>query len=114
MNYNPSLCSRGIATLLLIGSALALAGACSSKRPAPEPTTGSSEQDRLRVSCEFAILHLERLIAVRLEETDFPLAILLEAQELHQLGKELYLQGEYELALELIEDGIALVKEDSD
>jgi len=69
------------------------------------------EQDRLELACEFAIVHLEELIANRSQEDDFPTAVLAEATELHKIGKELYLEREYALALEFIEQGIQLVED---
>ena len=47
----------------------------------------------------------------RSQEDNFPTAVLAEANELHQIGKELYLEREYALALEFIEQGIQLVKQ---
>ena len=79
-----------------------------SSGPALEST---DEQDRLELACEVAIIHLEELIANRSQEDDFPTAILAEANELHQIGKELYLEREYALALEFIEEGIHLIKQ---
>jgi hypothetical protein len=78
----------------------------------PEPATGfSDELDDLEVACELALLELEQLIVKRSQQPDFPAALLIEARELHQLGQELYLEREYALAMEIIEEGIALVEE---
>ena len=98
--------------IVVIGSALL---GCASN-PAPDESTPevSIDVDRFQISCELALLRLERLIELRSSEADFPKAVLLEAIELHRLGKELYLEEEYELALEIIEEGIALVEEKSD
>ena len=84
---------------------------CSPRGGNSEPALESiDEQDRLELACEVAIIHLEELIVNRSQEDDFNTAILAEATELHQIGKELYLEREYALALEFIEAGIPLVK----
>lgn len=114
MKNRRSHASGGVGTLLVvIGSVLLLAGSCSSGRPAAQPGVGAPEPEPLRERCESTMLYLGRLIAARSLEPDFPPAILLEAKELYQAGMELYLEGDYDLALELVEEGIELVKEQS-
>lgn len=84
---------------------------CSPRGGSSEPALESADElNRLELACEVAIIHLEELIANRSQEDNFPTAILAEASELHQIGKELYLEREYALALEFIEEGIHLVK----
>lgn len=81
---------------------------------APKPTTNRlADTDPLRVSCELGLVRLQSLIAKRSTEEGHSVAALVEARELHHMGKELYLEGEYKLALQLIEDGIELVEEES-
>jgi hypothetical protein len=102
----------GIVVILVL-SGLALAACASSRAPGPAfEVAGDADRDRL--ACESALLRLERLILQRSSEDRFSAAALLEATELQQLGQELYLEGEYALALEMIEEGIQLLEEKSD
>ncbi len=93
--------------ILIIASAL---WGCASTR-IPEPAS-EIDRDHFEVTCEIALLRLERLIEMRAAQKTFPLAMLLEAKELQKIGKQLYLEREYALALELIGQGIELVEED--
>lgn len=88
----------------------ALAGCASNRTPGPS----SEVMVDYRVSCEIALARLERLIGQRSRQDGFPEARLLEATELQTLGRELYLEREYALALEMIEEGIKLLEEKSD
>ena len=99
----------GMALLLLAG--LAQMGCSPRTCDSGQAVESIDEQDRLELACELAIIHLEELIANRSKEDNFPTAVLAEANELHEIGKELYLEREYALALEFIEQGIQLVKE---
>ena len=110
------ICSAGRLTgivVILVLSGLALAACVSSRAPGPAlEVTGDADHDRL--SCEIALLKLERLIQQRSSQDRFPAAALLEATELQRIGRELYLEGEYTLGLEMIEEGIRLLEEKSD
>ncbi|UCG52115.1 MAG: hypothetical protein JSW58_00755 [Candidatus Latescibacterota bacterium] len=74
---------------------------------------GVLDRDPLEVSCELALVRLESLIASRSADKSFAPAVLIEAKELHRMGTELYLERQYALALELIEEGILLLEEES-
>jgi hypothetical protein len=97
----------GLAVLAIAGLGCGAGGA-----PRPGAET-SDDRDRLEVACEVALIRLEKLIAERSDEHDFPAPRLLEARELYALGRELYLEREYDLALEFLEDGITLVDKKS-
>jgi hypothetical protein len=101
---------RGALLLLL---ATVIIGGCGPKRSAPNLSEDSLGGDIFELSCERALVHLYQLIEKRSSEEQFPPAKLIEAREYHQMGKELYLKREYELALEIIEAGIKLVQDDS-
>ena len=58
-----------------------------------------------------ALLEPERLIEEKSTKKDVSAAVQAEAQELFRLGRELYLEREYELALEMVEEAIAMLKE---
>jgi hypothetical protein len=83
---------------------------CASTQP-PEVAESVESPDAYRVSCEASLIELERLLALRSSQDDFPKDALIEAQELYRLGRELYLEREYVLALDMIEEGIQLVEE---
>ena len=69
------------------------------------------ERDQAEIACEMALLELESLIEEKSAEKDVSAAVLAEAQELFRLGRELYLEREYELALEMVEEAIDILKE---
>ena len=102
----------------LIIAALAATGftltGCSHKHAGQSVSGVVTEADRDQVSCEVGLLRLARLIQQRSSQARFSEVALLEARELHQLGRELYLEGEYALAREMIEEGIRLLEEQSD
>ena len=108
-----SVARTGLIIAVVVASGFALGG-CSPQH-ASQPDTGlMTEAGRDRVSCEVELLRLARLIQHRSSQARFSEVALLEARELHQLGRELYLEGEYTLALEMIEQGIRLLEEKSD
>ena len=65
----------------------------------------------LEIECERELLYLEELLDSRRGDHDFPVAALAEAYELKQSAAELFLDEEYRLALELIDEAIALLRE---
>ena len=88
---------------------LAAAGVGCASQSDVDPTS-SADNDPGALECELALVRLDGLIAARAEQSDFPAAILIEAREIYQMGRQLYLEREYELALRLIEEGIQLVE----
>jgi hypothetical protein len=79
--------------------------------PAPDALTVFDDRTAEETACEVALLKLEKLLEARATQRSFSVPALLEARELHRIGRELYLEREYALALELIEEGIQLVEE---
>ena len=77
-------------------------------------SASSHQRDRYEISCETGLQRLQQLIDMRSSQTDFPRGALIEAQELFKMGRELYLEREYTLALDMINEGIQLVEEESD
>lgn len=65
----------------------------------------------LEAECERELLYLDSLIESRRRVGDIPAAVLAEAVELRQSAAELILDEEFELALELIDEAIALLRE---
>jgi len=82
--------------------------------PPSDDSLDATQKDPIEFACEIAMIELERMIEQRSTEADFPAAALIEAQELHRMGKQLYLEREYVLALELIEEAIDLLEEKDD
>jgi hypothetical protein len=74
------------------------------------PADRPPEEMALEKTCGLALLRLEELIDLRSTDGAWPAADIAEAEALHSTGKELYLQREYELSLELVERGIALLQ----
>jgi hypothetical protein len=87
---------------------------CASQGTRDTTSLESGERDTGGVACEMALVHLATLIDKRSGEAGFPPAKLIEARELHAVGRQLYLEREYELALELIEQAIDLLEEKDD
>ena len=56
------------------------------------------------------MLYLDSLIELRRRTVGFPAAAMVEATELRRSAMELILDEEYELALELIDEAIALLE----
>ena len=86
--------------------------ACASQ-PAADPTTKSpQEQDPTEVACEIALVELEHKI--ERSQGNVGVAALAEARELYRFARRLYLEREYELALELIDEALELLEETND
>ena len=102
---------RSVSIAFVIGSILF---GCSSHRAGDTHVATPDERDQVEIACEIALLQLEGLIEKRLSQNGFPLAVLIEARELQRMGKELYLEREYELALQLIAEAIEMLEEEND
>jgi hypothetical protein len=99
--------TAGRNVLLLTGI---LAWGCASNGATP-PAASTADRHQEEINCELALEELAQMIALRSRQRDFSQAALTEAQEHYALARELYLEREYALAIELIEDGIDLLKE---
>lgn len=95
-------------TIVVVAALMAAALGCASQ-PSAEPPA-AVERDADELNCELALLRLETLIEARAAEPSFSAAALIEAREIYEMSRELYLSQEYELALRLIEEGIQLVE----
>jgi len=65
----------------------------------------------MEIACEMALLQLERLIEAKSRSGGVSAAMLAEAREVFRLGSELYLEREFELALEMVDEAIDMLKE---
>lgn len=95
---------------IVIGSAL---GAACTPGADRGPSADVIESESIDLSCEIALRRLDDLIDQCPSRPNCPEARLFEAKELRRLGRQLYLEREYEFALELIGEGIELLQETS-
>ena len=86
--------------------------ACASQPAADSTTKSPQNQDPIEVACEIALVELEQQIERSQENVGA--AALAEVRELYRFAKRLYLEREYELALELIDEALALLEETND
>jgi hypothetical protein len=103
---------RILSTAALVVAVGVFAPGCSPRTD----SSGLSQADAvpkssLEIECERELLYLEALLESRRRDHDFPAAVLAEAYELKQSAAELVLDEEYKLALELIDEAIALLRE---
>jgi hypothetical protein len=103
----------------------ALCAAVAAAVPGCSPRTDSSRESQsgsaagaevgialkspLEFECEQELLYLDSLIESRRDDPGFAAAALAEAVELKRTATELILEGDFELALELIDEAIALL-----
>jgi len=73
-----------------------------------------AEQSDLAAECASQLVYLADLIEAEDGGGDAPRSTLIEARELYELGKELYLKRDFRLALDLIEEALQLLQETSD
>lgn len=104
-------------TAILIAAFLVLSGpGCASHGPTRSPDSaspagGDAGKSHLEHECERELLYLDERIETSTRSAVLPAAILAEAVELRRSAAGLMLDGYYELALELIEEAIALLRE---
>jgi hypothetical protein len=70
---------------------------------------GSSALANAELECEHSLQTLDELIAVRSRDESFSSVALAEARELRRSAGDLFLSGEYELALALAREAIELL-----
>jgi hypothetical protein len=102
------------ATVIWLGAVLTVTslsnancGAAGSRAPAPRLESATS----LEVECERGLLYLDSLIETRTRSVGFSRAVLAEASELRRSARELFLTGDLELALEMIDEAVVLLKD---
>ena len=97
--------TRGLAVLLLV---TIVAGSLGCSHAGSSAESGQVDRHPDEISCEMGLLRLERLIEERAADGDVMQSVIVEAREIYEMSRELYLQREYILALDLIEEGIQL------
>ena len=104
----------GVSGMLILACLLVPGLACS-PRPAPGLLpSDSSDEELLQITCEKNLSYLRILIEDKLEIKKIQSFRIIEAREIFQLAQILYLQQEYSLAMELIENAIDILEETGD
>lgn len=100
--------------VLLTAAALLYGPGCSLNRAASPPAAGTAvvpkAESSLEYECERELLHLDELIRSSQTGPDPTGPALTEAVELRRVATDLMLDGDYGLALEMIEEAIALLR----
>ena len=98
------------AVVCAIAAAVVTGSGCSPRSDSPGEAGSYSQNSPLEKECERELLYLDSLLESRRRSADFPAAAMAEAAELRRSAMELILDEEYELALELIGEAIALLE----
>jgi len=77
----------------------------------PADSTAVSTQTLLEAEFELAIASLDRLLAEKSVVPGFPASRIAEARELRDAARELYVDGEYALALAFIDEALKILRE---
>jgi len=100
----------GFAAVCAIAATVVTGSGCSPRSDATGDAGSLSQKSPLEIQCERDLLYLDSLLESRRRTGDFPAAAMAEATELRRTAMELILDEEYELALELIDEAIALLE----
>jgi hypothetical protein len=65
----------------------------------------------LEIECERELVHLDALIEARRMDGRLRAEVLAEVIELRRAAGELFMRGEFELALELVEEAVSMLEE---
>ena len=97
----------GTAAVAAVLCLLAACGPRVSDTPGADVTL--ADPGLLEMECERALQHLASLITLRSGEGAFPRHRIIEASALHDTASELYAEGEFQIALELIDEAVTLL-----
>ena len=100
----------GFAVVCAIAATVVTGSGCSPRSDSSGDVGSYSQNSPLEKECERELLYLDSLIESRRRTAGFPPAAMAEATELRRSAMELILDEEYELALELIDEAIALLE----
>lgn len=100
----------GLAVACAVTAAVLTGSGCSPRSDPSGGTSTLSQKSPLEKECERELLYLDSLLESRRRSADFPPAAMAEATELRRTAMELILDEEYELALEMIDEAIALLE----
>lgn len=99
---------RIVPAAAVVAAVIVMAPGCSPKTEFPGEVAPDSP---LEIECARELVYLDGLLETRRLERGFSPAVLAETYALRQSAAELILDEEYELALELINEAIALLRE---
>jgi len=97
------------AVVCLLAAAAVTGSGCAPRSDSSGDAGSYSQISPLEKECERELLYLDSLIESRRGTPDFSAVAVAEAVELRQSALELILDEVYELALELIDEAIALL-----
>jgi len=89
--------------------ALVTLAGCGQSIPHSTDATPTHEQSGLEFECEQELLHLDGLIALQSDDAAFPEHRLIEARALRDVAADLCMEGQADLALELIAEAALLL-----
>ncbi len=91
-------------------AALCLLAACGPRvSEVPSADVPLADPGLLEMECERALQHLAGMITLRSGDATFPRERIIEASALHDTASELYAEGEFQIALELIDEAVTLL-----
>ena len=100
-------CRRQPPSIAAIAAVIVFSCSCASRSAGPHPGTA---QPAIEIACEEGLIRLAELIDARSREATTDPGVLAEATALSRMARELYLEREYELALELIDEAVQLLE----
>jgi len=99
--------SRRLALAAFVTAATVCLSGCSpqyAQSPSPDP------QSTMDAQCGWSFAELDSMIESRAADPQFPKERLVEARELREAAFELYADGHYQPALDLIDDAFSLLR----
>jgi hypothetical protein len=91
-----------------------LPAGCTHSNGDPPDTPDAADAGLLEAACESNLRYLAAMIKEFEADMESSDALLIEAKEIYRMAESLYLQKEFKLASELIEDAIAILEEPSE
>jgi hypothetical protein len=100
-----------LAAMILCGAGCSSRKSAGSSSDSPDISYETGQRAPLESECERELLYLDSLIEASRGSGNLSAAVLAEAIELRRFAAGLLLDEQYDLALELIEEAIALLRE---
>ena len=99
---------------MLLGCIAAAIAGCTHSNTTPPGSLNATDTSLIEAACEDNLLYLGTVIKELSAKKGPADARLVEAMEIYRLAESLYLQKQFELASELIEDAISILEEPGD
>ncbi len=110
-SYRRTIVIVSAATMILSGTGCSSRKSASSTGNGPEISYEIGQTTSLESECERELLYLDKLIESRRGSGNLSAAVFAEAVELRRAATGLLLDEQYDLALEMIDEAIALLRE---